>query len=307
MSLKLRLNNLALTCINKSQAKLSHWGNECLVRKFNAEFEAFSDDVFVVTYPKSGTTWTQMICYQLLTPGDIEQLPHIEMYAPHWEQDFVFGPAHPRMIQHRPRVFKTHMGYKYLPKVNARYLYVLRNGMDVAISFYHHHCNFLGYRGSFEDFWPQFLSGELPRFGSWFEHVQDFVKNKHNLNLLVVRYEDLKHDLEGQIRNIAKFLDVKLSEEAFQRATNNCSFEYMKKHQDKFDLATAKRMKQGMEKGRFIRQGKSGGWQQTLDAAKIADYRHKFEAELKGLGLDDYLPGKAERGHQGGDTAEQAS
>lgn len=36
-----------------------------------------ASDIFIVTYPKSGTNWMQMILYQLTTDGDMERLSHV--------------------------------------------------------------------------------------------------------------------------------------------------------------------------------------------------------------------------------------
>jgi len=43
------------------------------------------DDIFIVTYPRSGTTWMQMILYQLTTDGSMD-FPHIAEYCPWFER-----------------------------------------------------------------------------------------------------------------------------------------------------------------------------------------------------------------------------
>ena len=45
---------------------------------------AAPDDIFVVTYPRSGTTWTQMILYQLTTDGRMD-FAHITQVCPWFE------------------------------------------------------------------------------------------------------------------------------------------------------------------------------------------------------------------------------
>jgi hypothetical protein len=46
------------------------------VRLASLEFVPRLDDIFIVTYPRSGTTWMQMILYQLTTDGALD-FPHI--------------------------------------------------------------------------------------------------------------------------------------------------------------------------------------------------------------------------------------
>jgi hypothetical protein len=47
------------------------------VRRALVSFVPRASDIFIVTYPKSGTNWMQMIMYQLTTDGDMEWLPHL--------------------------------------------------------------------------------------------------------------------------------------------------------------------------------------------------------------------------------------
>jgi hypothetical protein len=44
------------------------------------------------SYPKSGTTWTQNICYTLATKGE-RPLDHISHYAPFYEVDRTWDAA----------------------------------------------------------------------------------------------------------------------------------------------------------------------------------------------------------------------
>jgi len=82
------------------------------VRLARLEFVPRPDDVFIVTYPRSGTTWMQMILYQLTTDGDMD-FPHIYEYCPWFERSsrsalgFEARPS--------PRLFKSHLTYGKIP------------------------------------------------------------------------------------------------------------------------------------------------------------------------------------------------
>src|SRR5579872_5891123 len=55
------------------------------ILQVRALYEGFPDDIFIVSYPKSGTTWVQMILYQLMTSGEMN-FPHIDCVSPHLEE-----------------------------------------------------------------------------------------------------------------------------------------------------------------------------------------------------------------------------
>lgn len=81
------------------------------------------DDIFVVTYPRSGTTWMQMILYQLTTDG-VMDFAHIGEVCPWFERV---------ALNHRdlealgsPRIFKSHLPYWCLPPRVPRRIYVAR-------------------------------------------------------------------------------------------------------------------------------------------------------------------------------------
>ena len=83
------------------------------------------DDIFIVTYPRSGTTLMQMILYQLTTDGKMD-FPHITTVSPWFERSLKDGTAYDALPA--PRVFKSHLSYGKVPKGPCKYLYVARDG-----------------------------------------------------------------------------------------------------------------------------------------------------------------------------------
>lgn len=97
------------------------------------------DDVWVVTYPKCGTTWTQQIVRLIINKGKEDGLI-LEDAVP-WVE--CFGEI-PGIRTYRvdvdkmasPRAFKSHFPYELMPcglpnKTPGRYIYVIRNPRDV--------------------------------------------------------------------------------------------------------------------------------------------------------------------------------
>ena len=110
-----------------------------------------------MTYPRSGTTWTQMILYQLTTDGRMD-FAHITQVCPWFERALKAGRDLDALPA--PRVFKSHLTYRRIPKGPCRYIYVARDGKDVAVSYYHFYRSHMGYKGTFEEFFERFLTGE---------------------------------------------------------------------------------------------------------------------------------------------------
>lgn len=240
-------------------------------------YEGERDDIFIVAYPKSGTTWMQMILYQLTTDGRMT-LNHIDDFSPHLEESFVDSGRWINDVP-KPRIIKSHLEYKKAPKGPGRYIYVMRNGLDVAVSFYHQ----LLHRdpGSFAEFFEQFINGRVP-YGSWFAHVKEWTDNPDRLNVLLVSYEDLVSDLEASVRKICTFCDIEVPAEEWPRIIHNCSFGFMKQHESKFNLA----MRVGAQRRsapELIRQGGVGGWRSYMDTEMLNEYYtvtdHTFHSE----------------------------
>jgi hypothetical protein len=147
-------------------------------------FQTKDGDVFVATYVKAGTTWTQQIIHQLLRAGEPggkygESVPWLEACAselllpreaPTWTYEKINNtPA--------PRYFKTHATVAHLPRGSAKIktIVVARNPKDTCVSLYHHAKSKpeFKYTGDFNKFCEIFLAGQAEN-GSWFDHVLDW-------------------------------------------------------------------------------------------------------------------------------------
>ena len=250
------------------------------ITRFRLEFRPRPDDIFIATYPKSGTTWMQMLVVQLLSKGDAE-FDHILQKAPYLEdvlqrERFDYLEKMPS-----PRVFKTHMEYGVLrPAKNARILFVTRDAKDTFVSCYHHYELVRRFRSSFDGFMNGMVRGRS-FFGSYYKYMRTWMPHRNDPNVLWLRYEDLRKDLAGQARRIAAFLNVPVPEERMAAILEKCSFEYMRQHDHKFDFRT------GMYEespGRFIRQGGTAGARPAIREEHLAELEKnlvKLRGELR--------------------------
>jgi aryl sulfotransferase len=200
--------------------------------------------------------------------------------------------------QHR-RFLKTHLPLDALvfsPK--AKYLYVARDGRDVAWSLYNHHAGFteqfyplvnnvLGRQGpplepptgDVVEYFREWLDGRGLDMGvSFFEHVQGWWNARHLPNVLLLHFNNLKADLPGQMRHIAKFLGIDIDETKFPLMVEHCGIDYMRRtssqHSPMLDMAF-------QEGGKtFFNKGTNGRWKDLLTAADLARYDEVVRANL---------------------------
>lgn len=227
------------------------------------------DDLFLVTYPKAGTTLLQMMLYQLFTDGSLTELTHIGEWCPYLEGALDAG----RNINawSSRRIMKTHLSFAQIRNRPGRFVYVARNAADVAVSFYAHYCAYRSFDGSFDHFFELFLRGQVA-YGSWFAHIEPWWRARTDPNVLFLTYEGLRRDLPGAVRQVAAFCDVALDKAKLDRVIESCSLGYMRAHEEKFDprLEHSIHRRPRARRGDFIRKGEVGAGRHQLNDEQIA-------------------------------------
>ncbi|MFO7586809.1 MAG: sulfotransferase domain-containing protein [Gemmatimonadota bacterium] len=189
------------------------------------------DDIFVVTYPRSGTTWLQMLLYQLTTDGDLD-FPHISDPVPWFERLSVSGRDIEAMPS--PRVFKSHLAVGEVPHGPCRYIYSARDPADVAVSYFHFHRSHLGFTGDFDEFFELFLAGKVEN-GAWADHVAGWWERRNEPGVLFFSYEDARAEPERYLDIIARFCGIPVPAGARARILERSSLEFMKARESLFD------------------------------------------------------------------------
>ncbi len=255
------------------------------------KYEAQPSDIFIVTYPKCGTTWTQYILWLMQHQGEPLSLSEkLEDYIPHLEE---VGKETIEKLP-KPRVIKTHFPHHLTPyHPQAKYIYVARNPFDCAVSFYHHTRGFIKHydfaEGTFDDFFECFIKGEVD-FGDYFDHLVPWYHHKDDKNVLFLTYETMKVNLEMIIIEIANFLggdylNCLENEKILNKIIINSSLENMKKDQQRWSSKRPENMPS------FIRKGVVGDWKNYFSSEQKQRLTEKFmmrnaATELENIWLD---------------------
>jgi hypothetical protein len=256
-------------------------------------YVAEAGDVFVATYPKCGTTWVQYIAYLLLHEGQpLAPSQSLNDVSPHLEEvgcDVVATKPAPRLI-------KTHLPCERTPwDVRAKYLCVVRNPFDCAVSFYHHTRGFVRHYdfadGTWDAFFECFVAGEVD-FGDYFDHLLSWWPRRLAPNVLFLTYEGLLAEPLPGIRRIAEFLGgsaAALARDGARLAAvaRLCSFEGMRIDQSRWSS------QRPADVPAFVRKGIAGDWSTLFSAEQARRLAAKLRSRAAGTDIESLWPGLA--------------
>ncbi|XP_076367541.1 amine sulfotransferase-like [Tachypleus tridentatus] len=279
-------------------------------------YKARNDDIFIVTFPKCGTTWTQHIVHNILHKGkSFECFQDFQKYSPFMEMT---GPeAVARMP--RPGAIKTHLPFHLNPySPEAKYIYVARNPKDTCVSFYYHTKMIPAYEftdGTFDEFFNIFINGEND-FGDYFDHLLSWYEHRNDPNVLFITYEDMKADRRSVILTIASFLGKKYeymllsNDELMEKIIFQTSTKYMKKcvndhmhsflngktevtEEDPYIPEGIQHINQYMktnnikppEEVNFVRKAVVGDWKYHFTPEQSKILKEKFQEKTKGTDI----------------------
>jgi hypothetical protein len=199
-------------------------------------FQPLANDVFIVTYPKCGTTWVSFIAHILRTRGgtDFSEITEVVPWticAGDCGQDLTNDQVA------SPRLFKSHESYGDVPK-GGKYIYVVRSPEDVCLSFYSFLLSYAQIDPatiSIEDFVSFLFAGRGSNSGRIWEHYLSFYERKEDPNILWLFYENILENPGREIEKIAAFMEVTLDEELKEMTLSQSSIGFMKEIGTKFD------------------------------------------------------------------------
>ena len=221
--------------------------------------DVLPDDVFILSFPKSGNTWTRFLIANLIypeTPADFSNINHLipdpEAMS---KRDLAKMP--------RPRIIKSH---QYFDPRYPRIIFIVRDPRDTLLSTYH----FQRKRRLIDDHYPlteyagQFIAGKTSPYGSWGDNVASWLVTRQGRpGFLLLRYEDMLDDAARELNKVAAFLQIPPDAERIATAVRRSTADEMRKlEKSQAHLwSTTKSTRQDVP---FVRAAKAGGWRTEL-------------------------------------------
>ena len=272
--------------------------------------------LWIASYPKSGNTWTRTFLHNLLkileedddSPQDINAMNEFttwEISAKAYEK-FLGKPAkdcdRKEIAALRPTVqkeiadntdglamVKTHHALvmdRGTPTINfavtSGAIYLVRNPLDVAISYSHHMSSTVDF--AIEEMATRDLETTVTEksiyevYGAWSQHVESWTRKPHR-TIYIMRYEDMLADPVQLFGGLARHLLLKPTPAQLKTAVDRSSFETLQKQEaesgfrEKPDVAE-----------RFFREGKAGQWRQQLNRRQIRKIVQTHHVQMQRFG-----------------------
>ena len=266
-------------------------------------------DIVISTRSRSGTTWMQMICALLIfqtpdLPAPLAELSPWMEWLSLDREELLAGLA----AQKHRRFIKTHTPLKGLPlDPRVTYVVVARHPLDMAVSLYHHYANLDVRRLNELAGYPETGTPEpLPRLREWLlswvaqdcdpyqrldtlagvmHHVADAWSRRAEPNVILVHYDDLAGDLEGQMRQLAARLGIAVPASLWPGLVSAATFHGMR--------SRAGRLTPGppglfLDDAAFFRNGRPGAGNAMLTPGELGSYRARV-AEMASRDVVSWL------------------
>uniref|UniRef100_A0A182IP82 Sulfotransferase domain-containing protein n=1 Tax=Anopheles atroparvus TaxID=41427 RepID=A0A182IP82_ANOAO len=269
------------------------------------------DDVWLMSFPRAGSTWAQEMVWLLGNNLDYEaarsQLQQVR--TPLLELSAIFSDdrsVEETVTRHEQinsvqcvrqmtgrRFIKCHLPWQLHPReldtVRPKMIYVVRNPKDLCVSYYYY-CQLIHRsEGTFRELCEIFLADQLP-IGPMWAHALAFWKRRNQDNILFLKYEDMKRNLPQVVRRCAQFLEFgrELTEDEVQRMCEHLQFDRMQRNPavNLEPLMKESSIVQQDAGVKFIRKGEIGDWKNHMDAAMSARFDAWIEQHFGGSGLE---------------------
>jgi len=271
--------------------------------------------LWLASYPKSGNTWTRTFLHNLLKilegeedAQDINEMNEFttwEISARAYEKHLGKPPKdcdREEIAKIRPKVqeeiaertdglalIKTHHALvmdRGIPTINfavtSGAVYILRNPLDVAISFSHHMSSTIDH--AIDEMAMTGLETAVTDksvyeiYGSWSQHVESWTHKPHR-TVYVMRYEDMIANPFRAFGGLARHLLLRPTAEQLGKAIERASFKNLQEQEKKGGF------REKPEKAeKFFREGKTGEWHEKLNRRQVRRIVQAHHVQMRRFG-----------------------
>lgn len=234
----------------------------------NSELAIFDDDVFLVSYPKSGNTWMRFLVANLIRKPQYPAIDfyNVHDYCPEWEN--LSGKIQDKKNPYK--IFKSHQPYNDL---FGKVVYIVRDPRDMYISYCHYMLPSLKEKWDLAQFIEKFDSP----YGRWSTHVASWVNSEkgNSSDFCLIKYEDMLTNPVENLRKVAEFIGLPVCDEELKSAVGHSSFNNMK------DIEKKKGRKHSRQDNiTFVRKGAAGEWRDCFGKSEWDAFRAHEDIQL---------------------------
>jgi hypothetical protein len=242
----------------------------------------YPDDTFLVSFPRSGNTWTRFLVCNLIDPDHPVNFAQLEARIP----EIYYVSDRKLRAFPRPRVIKSHECFD--PRYK-KIIYIVRDPRDVFISYYEFQLKrrVIADDCSLEQFLPRFMESAIePKMGTWRDHVVSWMATRGDQsNFLLLRYEEMLANTQNEAAKIAAFLGLDSSPERTSRAVDLSSADRMRKLEKEQSQQWDATRNTRQDKP-FVRKATAGGWKSILPEACVAQIESAWGDLMRSVGYE---------------------
>jgi sulfotransferase family protein len=237
------------------------------------------EDVFVVTQMRCGTTWMQQVVYQIVTRGQGEfnerGREHLYAISPWIDAVNSVSIEEAPLVGERPtRIIKCHLPATLCPySATAKYIYVARHPVSCFASIVDYNRALVGPLLPPVAALAEWFCSDRMYWLPWPRHVDGWWQWAASRdNVLFIHFEEMKKDFDTVCDRVAQFLGYSLTADERRRVAERCSFQYMKDHEEFFEMAPPTMF--SANGGEFMASGKASRHEDVTPAIqqRILDY-----------------------------------
>ncbi|XP_076915598.1 flavonol 4'-sulfotransferase-like [Bidens hawaiensis] len=265
-------------------------------------FKARPSDVFLCSFPKSGTTWLKALVFAITTRDKFDTISNSPLLTnlPHNCLPFLEKQLEQIVANQKNNLntmhVATHLPYNCLPQSilasNCKMVYIYRNVKDVMVSYYHFAREIAKLSiedAPFEEAFDDFCQG-ITLGGSYWDHILGYWKASLEKpeTILLLKYEDMKKEPTANVKRLADFIGCPFTIEeekadVMENIIKLCSFENLSNLQ--VNQSGCSNGVLAIENRLYFRKAKDGDWKNYFTDELIEKIDKLIDEKLGATGL----------------------